>query len=348
MPIMKTSIYTLSRNRLLSLVKEAGQPAFRGKQLYEWLYVHYVDSFDEMSNLPKALRQKLEADYSLIKPSVFHKAVSFDGTRKYVFQLEDGALIESVGIPSGKNNERLTVCFSTQVGCAMQCQFCATAKEGFTRNLSIGEIVGQILLVQEDFQQRVSNIVGMGQGEPFANYDNVLEAIRILNDPKGIAIGARHITISTCGLFPGIERFSQEPEQFTLAISLHAALQNKRDTLMPRVANMPLSGLKETLQHYTTVINRRVTLEYLLINGVNDSEEDLKALTCFCTDLLCHVNLLPLNNIDDSPWKPSGQSVANHWISTLMGKGIETSMRQSRGSDIDAACGQLKNSLRKK
>ena len=348
MPIMKTSIYTLSRNRLLNLAKEAGQPAFRGKQLYEGLYVHYVDSYDEMSNLPKTLRQKLEADYSLIKPRVFHKAVSFDGTRKYVFQLEDGALIESVGIPSGKNNERLTVCFSTQVGCAMQCQFCATAKEGFTRNLSIGEIVGQILLVQEDFQQRVSNIVGMGQGEPFANYNNVLEAIRILNDSKGIAIGARHITISTCGLFPGIERFSQEPEQFTLAISLHAALQNKRDTLMPRVANMPLSGLKETLQHYTTVTNRRVTLEYLLIKGVNDSEEDLKALTCFCTDLLCHVNLLPLNNIDDSPWKPSGQSVANHWISTLMGKGIETSMRQSRGSDIDAACGQLKNSLRKK
>ena len=345
---MKTSLNTLSRNQLLFLVKEAGQPAFRGKQLYEWVFVRQVDSIDEMTNLPKAFRQALEENYCIAKPSIYHRAVSKDGTRKYIFQLQDGALIESVGIPSGKKNERLTVCFSTQVGCAMQCQFCATAKEGLTRNLTIGEIVCQVLLVQEDFGQRVTNIVGMGQGEPFANYDNVLEAIRILNDPKGIAIGARHITLSTCGILQGIQRFGTEPEQFTLAISLHTAIQSKRDKLMPRVSGMPLPALKKALQEYTLATNRRVTLEYLLIKGVNDGEEDLKALVDFCSGLLCHVNLLPLNDISDSPWKPSGQAVANHWISTLMNNDTEASMRQSRGSDIDAACGQLKNSIQKK
>lgn len=348
MRFMKTSIYTLSRNRLLAFVKEAGQPAFRGKQLYEWLYVHYANSFDEMSNLPKALRETLKEQYTLNKPRLYHKAESHDGTRKYIFELEDGALIESVGIPSGKNNERLTVCFSTQVGCAMQCAFCATAHEGFTRNLSIGEIVSQILLVQHDFGQRVSNIVGMGQGEPFANYDAVLEALHILNDPKGIAIGARHITVSTCGIVSGIERFSNEKEQFTLAVSLHAAIQEKRNTLMPRVSNIPLSALKDTLLSYVAKTNRRVTLEYLLIKGVNDSEQDLQALAEFCTGLLCHVNLLPLNDVTHSPWKPASEKTAQHWISTLKNKGIETSMRQSRGSDIDAACGQLKNSLLQK
>lgn len=341
---MKTSIYTLSRNQLLDLVKEAGQPAFRGKQLYEWIYIHYADSFDEMTNLPKSLREMLNAQYTLIKPLLFHKAVSSDGARKYLFQLEDGTYIEAVGIPSGKGNGRLTVCFSTQVGCVMDCLFCATAKEGFVRNLTVGEIVGQVLLVQSDFGQRVSNIVGMGQGEPFANYENVLEAVKIMNDPKGIAIGARHITLSTCGLFQGIDKLAQEPEQFTLAISLHAAQQSTRDALMPKMAQFPLYRLKEKLQNYTAKTKRRVTLEYLLIKGVNDKEEDLRALIDFCSNLLCHVNLLPLNDVSDSPWIPSSGKKSQYWLGVLMKHGIETSIRKSRGSDIDAACGQLKNS----
>ncbi len=342
---MNISLNSLSRNQLLALAQEAGQPAFRGKQLYEWVYIHQAQYFEEMSNLPKSFRHSLEKNFSLYQPRVFHCARSKDGTRKYIFQLEDGALIESVGIPSGTKNERLTVCFSTQVGCAMQCAFCATAKEGFTRNLTIGEIVCQVLLVQKDFGQRVTNVVGMGQGEPFLNYDNVLEALRILNDPKGIAIGARHITLSSCGILQGIQRFAQEPEQFTLAISLHSAIQAKRDKLMPSVSSQPLDALKKALMMYREATNRRITLEYLLIKGVNDGPEDLTALVEFCRGLLCHVNILPLNDISDSPWKPSGQAVANHWISTLMSKDIEASIRQSRGSDIDAACGQLKNSL---
>lgn len=344
---MKTSIYTLSRNQLLAFVQEIGQPAFRSKQIYEWLYVHYADSFDQMTNLSKALRQSLDERFSLIKPTIYHRAISTDGTRKYVFKLEDGLLIESVGIPAGKNNERLTVCFSTQVGCGMQCAFCATGKEGFTRNLSIGEIVSQILLVQNDFGKRATNIVGMGQGEPFANYDNVLEAIRILNDPKGIALGARHITLSTCGITSGIEKFSHEPEQFTLAVSLHSALQAKRDKLMPVMQNTTLLSLKQALKQYIRKTNRRVTFEYLLIKGVNDSEKDLQALVDYCSELLCHVNILPLNDIKDSPWKPATNETVKHWISVLMGNEIEASLRQSRGSDIDAACGQLKNSLLK-
>lgn len=344
---MKKSLKTLSRSELKDLVQELGQPAFRYKQLYQWVWVQHVSSFDEMTNLPKALREKLSESYTLDSPTIYHKAVSKDGTRKYVFQLEDGCLVESVGMPSQTGEDRLTVCFSTQVGCAMACAFCATGKEGFTRNLTIGEIVDQVLLVQEDFGQRVSNIVGMGQGEPFFNYENVAEALHILNDPQGIAIGARHITVSTCGILPGILQFEQEPEQFTLAVSLHSAIQNKRNELMPRVANMDLKQLKTTLQEYLTKTNRRVTFEYLLIKDCNDGQEDLDALVSFCKGLLCHVNLLPLNDVADSPWKPSSKATQNLWINTLKSHGIEATMRQSRGSDIDAACGQLKNSLRK-
>ena len=346
MNVMKTPLKSLTCTQLQDLVKQAGQPAFRYKQLYEWIYLHHVATFDEMTNLPKALRVFLQENYTLSMPEIFHKAVSIDGTRKYVFQLDDSMLVESVGIPSGQNNERLTVCFSTQVGCAMECAFCATGKEGFTRNLTIGEIVDQILLVQEDFGQRVTNIVGMGQGEPFFNYDNVIEALHILNDPKGIAIGARHITISTCGVIPGIKKFQEEPEQFTLAVSLHAALQAKRNELMPRVENMNLKQLKKALKEYIALTNRRVTFEYLLIKGVNDHQEDLDALINFCNGLLCHVNLLPLNHVVDSPWQPATDSTRDLWLSSLKNHGIEATMRQSRGGDIDAACGQLKNSLK--
>lgn len=342
---MKTSIYTFSREQLFALLAEKKQPPFRAKQLYEWLYLHYANSFEEMSNLPQSLRNVLSENYSLVKPIIQHKALSQDATRKYIFRLEDNECVEAVGIPSGKNNEHLTVCFSTQVGCALGCAFCATAQEGFTRNLSVGEIVGQILLVQNDFQQRVSNIVAMGQGEPFANYNNVMAALRVLNDPKGIAIGARHITISSCGVLPGINRLSAEPEQFTLAISLHSALQEKRNKLMPRMANYPLLELKNTLQHYIASTNRRVSFEYLLINNVNDQEEDLYALLDFCEGLLCHVNLLPLNKTSHSSFNPSSPKTEQRWLAALSAHHIPASLRKSRGSDIDAACGQLKNSF---
>lgn len=344
---MKTSIYTFSREQLLALLAEMAQPPFRAKQLYEWLYVHHANSFDEMSNLPCSLRAALSEQYSLIRPTISHKACSQDTSRKYIFQLEDNEHVEAVGIPSGKNSEHLTVCFSTQVGCALGCTFCATAQEGFVRNLSVGEIVNQVLLIQNDFQQRVSNVVAMGQGEPFANYDNVMGALRILNNPQGLAIGARHITISSCGIVSGINRLSTEPEQFTLAISLHSALQEKRNKLMPRMAQFPLSELKKSLQRYVSSTNRRVTFEYLLINNMNDQEEDLQALLRFCEGLLCHVNLLPLNETSHSPLRPSSSKTMRRWLTTLSDHHVPVSLRKSRGSDINAACGQLKNSYLK-
>ena len=241
--------------------------------------------------------------------------------------------------------DRLSVCVSSQVGCPMACQFCATGREGLTRNLTAAEIIAQVALVQEDFQERVSNVVVMGQGEPFLNYDEVLTALRILNSRDDFNIGARHITLSTCGIIDGIDRLSQEPEQFTLAVSLHSALQNKRDRLMPKVAKQPLSDLKKAVERYTQSTNRRVSFEYLLIKGVNDSEEDLQALLDFCYGLLCHVNLLPVNTVEGSPLQAASPATAKHWVETLIHYGVETSFRKSRGADIDGACGQLKNKL---
>ena len=339
-------IKDLDKDELSALMRELSVPAFRAKQLYEWLYIHHASSYDEMSNVPKALRETLTRDYPLYIPELYHKAQSSDGTRKYVFRLFDGNLVEAVGMPALNGENHLSVCFSTQVGCAMECAFCATGKEGFTRNLSIGEMVDQVLLIQEDFGARVSHLVAMGQGEPFLNYRNVVAALRILNDPKGIAIGARHITVSTCGIISGIQKFAEEPEQFTLAISLHSAIQSKRNAMMPRVSNMPLPELKAALLDYVSRSNRRVTLEYVMIGNENDSTEDLRALLDFCDGLLCHVNLLPINPTAESSSVPSSQQTMNTWIQTLKQHGVEATIRNSRGKDINGACGQLKNALK--
>ncbi len=340
----KKSLKSYSYNELINLLSQYNVPKFRAKQLYEWLYLHHVSTFDEMTNLPKALRDTLANDYSLSNSTIIDTQKSKDGTRKYLIQLEDGYLVETVGIPS-QNGQRLTVCFSTQVGCPMQCAFCATGKEGFTRNLLPGEICDQILLVQDDFQKRVTNIVGMGQGEPFLNYDNTLKALEIINDPKVIGIGARHITLSTCGIIPKIHEFSNVKEQFTLAVSLHSAIQSTRDSLMPKVSQYNLEELKDSLVAYVEATGRRVTLEYAMMRGVNDTNEHLKALIAFCSGLLCHVNLIPLNEIPDSEYLPSTTETGKHWIDTLESHHIETTLRNSKGSDIAAACGQLKNTF---
>lgn len=342
--IAKKSLKSYSYDELITLLSDYNVPKFRAKQLYEWLYLHHATSFDDMTNLPKLLRSTLREDFSLSNSAIVDIQESKDGTRKYLIQLEDGYLVETVGIPS-QNEQRLTVCFSTQVGCPMKCSFCATGKEGFTRNLLPGEICDQILLVQEDFKKRVTNVVGMGQGEPFLNYDNTLKALEIINDPRVIGIGARHITISTCGIIPKIDQFSKVQEQFTLAVSLHSAIQSTRDQLMPKVAQYSLKDLKEALKTYTITSGRRVTLEYAMMKDINDSEEHLQALINFCDGLLCHVNLIPLNEIPDSDYQPSSLKTLNHWINTLNSSHIETTLRNSKGSDIAAACGQLKNTF---
>lgn len=341
---MDNLIRTYSLDQLAAVTAEAGQPKFRTKQLYEWLHKHHALSYEEMTNLPKAFRDYLEENYPLPETTIVDRQISQDGTRKYVLRLSDGNLIETVGIPS-QNHQRLTVCISSQVGCPMACQFCATGKEGFTRNLNPDEITNQITVVERDFSQSVSNVVVMGQGEPFLNYENLLLALKEINNPDSFNIGARHITVSTCGILDGIEQFSHEPYQFTLAISLHSAIQPDRDALMPRVKNQPLDQLKQALQKYIQNTNRRITFEYLLIKGINDSDQHLAALKTYASDLLCHINLLSVNNVEGSPFKPPTSETINHWLNELNKAGIETTIRHSKGADIDGACGQLKNKL---
>lgn len=339
-------ITALSEDELAAFLASAGQPAFRTKQLWEWLWVHNATSFDEMTNLPRSLRGQLAAAFRIPATTVDAKQVSRDGTRKYLIAFEDGVSVETVGIPS-HDGTRLTVCVSTQAGCAMGCIFCATGLHGFTSNLRAFEIYRQVITVQNDFNQRVSNVVFMGQGEPFANYDEVLQALRLLNDARTLGIGARHITVSTCGLVGGIRRFAREPEQFTLAVSLHSAVQRTRDQLMPGVRSHTLEELKRALKSYGDETKRRPTLEYALMQGVNDDDEHLAALENFCSNMLCHVNLIPLNPVlaanDPGAMQPSSQMQRFHDL--LASRGIETSIRSSRGQDIDGACGQLKQRL---
>lgn len=338
---MNTPIKNLSIEELSETVASLGLPTFRSKQLLSWLYEKWVNDYTQMTNIPKAVREQLSIAYPLFIPEEVSVQTSIDGSRKYLLKLHDGALIETVGMPN--NDGRLTVCVSSQSGCSMRCAFCATGMNGLTRNLFPGEIADQVLLVQNDFNQRVSNVVVMGQGEPFANYDNTLAGLRIINRPSLLNIGARHITVSTCGVISGIEKLSKENEQFTLAVSLHAARQQVRDTIMPAMKSQPVTKLKASLQEYTESTGRRFSFEYALMKGVNDSNEDLAALLDLCKNLLCHVNLIPLNDIESSSYKPVSKSTMKHWHDSITAGGIECSIRNSRGSDIDAACGQLAN-----
>lgn len=345
---MERSIKTYSLDELQRLMEGLGQPAFRAKQLYEWLHAHHADSYDQMTNLPKSLRERLEEEHPLQGPSVVDLQVSRDSTRKYVLEMADGVRVETVGIPTyddAGDVSRLTVCVSTQAGCPMQCTFCATGHEGLARSLSSDEIVDQVHRVQDDFGHRVSNVVAMGQGEPFLNYDATLAALRKLNEESGLNIGARHITLSTCGIIDGIDALSLEPEQFTLAISLHSAVQAVRDALMPKAQRYPLPALKEALQRYVERTHRRVSLEYLLIKDVNDSDEDLQAVVEFCRGLMCHVNLLPLNAVDGNGMQPASAQRLREWRDELERQHIGATIRVSHGSDIAGACGQLKNKL---
>lgn len=348
MMAMTSSIKTYSLEQLEELIASYGLPRFRAKQIHQWLHTHHVRSYDEMTNVPKNVRVKLAEEHPLTSAQLVEKQVSADGTRKYVVCFNDDSLAEMVGIPTFDSEgtvTKLTVCFSTQVGCPIGCMFCATGSGGFTRDLMADEMVDQIVLVSEDFGVRVSNVVAMGQGEPFLNFNEVICALRIMNSPDDLNIGARHITVSTCGIISGIEQMCDIPEQFTLAISLHSARQDVRDRIMPHLKNQPLGRLKETLIDYVTLTNRRVTLELLLLEGVNDSEEDLDALLNFCEGLHCHVNLLPYNAVAGSSFLPARKERLHRWQSALSENGVETTIRHSRGSDIAGACGQLKNTL---
>jgi len=331
---------------LESLMVDMGQKPYRGRQLAEWLYLRSAKGFSEMDTLPRTLRSALEERFVLRQPSLVKKLEDLDGTVRYVLELTGGHLTETVAIPSPG---RLTVCFSTQVGCAYACVFCATGKLGLTRSLLTGEMLAQLALVATDFPNtRISNVVAMGQGEPFANYEATLSALRMMNSPKLFGVGARHITVSSAGLISQIKRFASEPEQFTLAISLHSAEQRVRDRLMPGLRAQRLTELREALLFYMAQTSRRVSLEYALVEGMNDNNQSLASLLAFCEVPApgFHVNLISLNRINGStPGAPELSRASNATCSRfekmLANNGISVSRRVSKGESIAAACGQL-------
>lgn len=338
-PVPTADIKSLDRAGLADALASLGEPSFRTTQVSRWLYARGARDFAEMTDLPESLRASLAQRFSLSFPELVRRQESADGTRKYLWRLADGATVESVGMPGAG---RLTVCISTQVGCALGCAFCATGRSGFVRNLSPGEIADQVTAVAADFSRRATNVVAMGQGEPFADFDATLAAFRFLNAKDGAGIGARHLTASTAGIVPGIRRLAEQPEQFTLAVSLHSAVQATRDRLMPGVRRWPLRELRAALADYTECTGRRVTFEYALVAGVNDSDAELTALVGFCAGLLCHVNLIPMNPVADSALARSSAEKVARFRHALMAAGTEASVRVERGADIDAACGQLR------
>ncbi len=335
---------SLSHKEIAALVEELGQPKFRVKQIEDWIWNKNVSSFDEMTNLSKDLRAQLAEKVSLNPVTEVARQVSEDGSRKYLLQFADGTMVECVGMP---NKSKLAVCVSSQAGCGMGCAFCATGAAGLSRSLTASEIYQQVMHVRDDFNTRVTSVVMMGQGEPFANYDATLAALRKLNNPAGLGIGARHLTVSTCGVIPGIMRFAKEPEQFTLAVSLHSAVQQTRNVLMPGVKRFSLLNLYSAMGEYVNITGRRPTYEYALISGVNDTNDELEALCDFCRETLCHVNLIQLNDVEGSRFRPSTPQRAEEFVRRLGSVGVEATIRNSRGADIDAACGQLKQRLGK-
>jgi len=325
---------------LTAFLKELKIPAYRAKQIFSWLYQKNVRNWDEMSDLPKTIRQSFQIQgIALGCLSLAEKVADTDGTVKFLFELADGNKVESVFLPEP---ERATVCFSTQVGCGMGCAFCATGRNGYTRNLSAGEIIDQPLRIGKITGTGITNLVAMGQGEPLLNYDQLLKAIRIINDPRGVGLGARRITISSCGIIPGMLRLAGEGLQVNLAVSLHAADNELRDRLMPVNRKYPLPRLLEACDHYIEKTGRRITFEYALIDGVNDRPEDLGNLARLLSGRLCHVNLIPFNPVPGSGFDRARPERIREFEIGLNKAHIETTIRRERGTSLTAACGQLR------
>jgi 23S rRNA (adenine2503-C2)-methyltransferase len=327
-----------SLEELTTWVQEQGQPAYRGKQLYQWLYQKGARSLLDISVLPKQWREAM-ADYPLGRSTIHYSSTAPDQTRKYLLRLADGLIIEAVGIPTAK---RLTVCVSSQVGCPMDCDFCATGKGGFTRNLKAHEIVDQVLTVQSDFQQRVSNVVFMGMGEPMANLDEVVSAVKSLNQDVGI--GARSLTVSTVGIPGKIQQLAQHRLQIVLAVSLHASNQALREQLIPSAKKYTLDHLLDECRDYIQVTGRRVTFEYVLLAGINDLPENAQELTQRLKGFQTHVNLIPYNPISEVDYQRPKNHRIREFSTILEQANIAVSVRYSRGLEADAACGQLRAS----
>jgi 23S rRNA (adenine2503-C2)-methyltransferase len=341
-----------------------GQPLYRVQQLLEWLYLHRATTWEAMSNLPKALVAQLSAHYELRALELVRKQGARDTTRKFLWRLADHSLIESVLIPAnptlyGEPSDRRTLCVSTQVGCAYGCRFCASGLEGWKRNLEPVEIVEQVLAVErwnaadvaaadsgtpkaQSEQRLISNLVIMGMGEPLANYENLLKALKILNAPWGGGIGARKITISTSGLAPQIRKLAGEPLQFRLAISLHGATDETRSRIMPVNRKYPISELTDACEYYQQRRGRMITFEYILIENVNDGLDQVTPLALLARRLNAKVNLIPYNAVEGLPWKRPGEQVQERFLKELESHGVNATLRREKGHDIDAACGQLR------
>jgi 23S rRNA (adenine2503-C2)-methyltransferase len=338
-----TCLYDLNLSTLQSLLENWGGPSYRARQLWEWLYVHLSDSFDQMTNLPLSLRERLASETSIGAPQVVDTLQSSDGdTRKDLLRLADGETVEAVLM---RYERRRTACISTQVGCAIGCPFCATGQMGFCRDLTSGEIVAQALHFARELQaenERLTNVVLMGMGEPLANYDASLAAIRRLIDPGGFKLGQRHITLSTVGLVPGIKRLAEEGLQITLAISLHAATDKLRARLVPINRRYGLDVLFKACHHYVERTGRRVSFEWALIAGVNDTPEQAQALADRLKGLLAHVNLIPLNPSPAYAGRRSSDERIAAFTAVLKRHHVPYSVRVRRGVEIQAGCGQLR------
>ena len=316
-----------------------GEKSFRAEQIFKWLYIDKVKSFDEMTNLSLNLREKLKENYDICNFKILKKLESKDGTKKYLFELSDENAIESVLMEYhfGK-----TVCVSSQIGCKMGCKFCASTGIPFERNLTSGEIIEQIIAIEQDTNSKISNVVFMGIGEPMDNYDNVLNAIRILNNPKGLNIGARHISVSTSGVVPKIYQFADEDIQCTLSISLHSANNETRSSMMPVNNAYNIQELMKACNYYIEKTNKRISFEYALAKDNNDNLKDADELINLIKGMLCHVNLIPINKIENGKYTKSSLENIMKFRDYLNEHGIVATIRRELGSDIDAACGQLR------
>jgi 23S rRNA (adenine2503-C2)-methyltransferase len=348
----KPSIKSLQLPDLQMKMQDFAEPAYRAAQLTEWLYQKRAQSWEAMTDLPRSLRERLAAEFSLSKMETVRLLGSADTTCKFLFRLTDDSLIESVLIPAspalyGERSDRRTICISTQVGCAYGCKFCASGLDGFSRNLTSSEIVDQVIEVERASGERVDNIVFMGMGEPLANLNNLLAAIRIINAPWGLGIGARHITVSTSGLAPQIRKLADEPLQIRLAISLHGASDEVRSQIMPVNRRYNIETLLSACEYYVSRKKQRLTFEYILIAGLNDADEEAHLLARHVRRLSAKINLIPYNTVEGLEWTRPSRSRQEQFLAILKRHGVAATLRTEKGHDIAAACGQLRLQTKK-
>jgi 23S rRNA (adenine2503-C2)-methyltransferase len=345
-------IKSLQFDELQAKLRELGEPSYRAEQIADWLYKKRIESIEKMTDLPGKLRARLAQEFSSGQIETVRVLGSKDTTRKFLFRLRDANLIESVLIPAspalyGERSDRRTICISTQVGCAYGCKFCASGLEGFSRNLGANEIVDQIIAVERETGEKIDNIVFMGMGEPLANFDNLMRAIRIINAPWGLGLGARHITVSTSGLATRIKKLAEEPLQIRLAVSLHGATDKVRNQIMPINRRYNIDTLLSACDYYVAHKKQRLTFEYILIAGVNDADEQANLLSQHARRLAAKVNLIPYNTVEGLPWSRPSRNRQEKFLSILRSHGIAATLRREKGHDIDAACGQLRFQTKK-